>query len=167
MSRPRATARHRSARLVVAFLAGAAVVAGACGDTDEGGSPADDSTPAAEAGDLLVTLDGEDQEFALTSCTSDDQRLTIQGGDGDGRAVVATLSADGSAGTVTISDRANAWVAGDAVGEAFEDLEVEEAAASGTATFVVQEYGDAEDGSRSVEDTGEAVDGSFEVTCAS
>jgi hypothetical protein len=152
--------------LAVTLAAACAIVAAACGGSDDDGAATDDSAPAAgEAGDLLVTIDGEDQEFVLTSCASDEERLTFQGGDGDGQAVVATLSADGAGGTVTISDRTNAWVAGDAIGEPLADLEVSEAAASGSGTFVVQEYGEAEDGSRPVEDTGETVEGSFSVEC--
>jgi hypothetical protein len=166
MIRPPGSVRRRSTRLAFALVAAGAIVAAGCGGTENGGTASDDSTPAAgEAGELLMTLDGEDQEHRLTSCTSDAARVTFQGGDGDGRAVVATLSADGSGGTVTISDRTNAWVAGDAAGEPLADLEVSASTASGSGTFVVQQYGTVEDGSRPVEDTGETVEGSFEVTC--
>jgi hypothetical protein len=150
---------------VLAVAGGLLLLGAGCGGTDDGGAT-DDSTPAAgEAGDLLVTLDGEDQELVLTSCASDEERLTFQGADGDGATAVGVLAADGSSGSLTVSDASGAWVTGTAVDEPFDELEVDDGAASGSGTFAVQEYGEVEDDNRPVEDTGETVDGSFEVTC--
>jgi hypothetical protein len=152
---------------VLAVAGGLLLFGAGCGGTDDGGAT-DDSTPdAGEAGDLLVTLDGEDQEFVLTSCASDEERFTFQGADGDGATAVGVLSADGSTGTVTVSDQGGARVSGEGVGEPLEGLEVDGGTASASGTFVVQEYGEVEDDNRPVEDTGETVDGSFEVTCES
>jgi hypothetical protein len=150
------------------LVAGCLLVAAGCGGTPGGGAASDDSTADTTRGTgrLLVTLDGERHQLALTTCNVDEDRLTFHGADGDGGTAVGVLATEGSRGSLTVSDGEGAWVAGESVAHAFDRLEVEGTTASGAGTFAGQEYGDAADGARPVEGTGDTVDGTFEVTCA-
>jgi hypothetical protein len=158
----------RAAGRALLVAAALLLLGSGCSDSgkDDDGGASDSSTPAAaDAGGVLVTLDGEEQELALTTCTVDEDRLAFQGADGDGTTVVGVLATDGSSGSVTVSDQDGVHAAGQAVGHPLDELELDGLTASGSGDFAVQSYGEVEDDVRPVEDTGETVPGTFEVDC--